>query len=76
MTYRRERPICRRALISLTKKYNCDLEGLLHHPTMFMSNGLRIQAHKMIAESKFKTAKELEAENKKESFRRAVGLIK
>ena len=76
MTYRKERPQCRKALISLMGKYDCDLDGLLHHPTMFMSDGLQVQAHKMIEESKFKTAKELEAEHKKESFRRDLGLIK
>ena len=76
MTYRRERPQCRKVLVHLMKEYDCNLEGLLHHPTMFMSDGLRVQAHKMLAESEFKSAKELEAERCKIAFRRAVGLIK
>jgi len=76
MIYRRERPVCRKALIHLTKKYNCGLEELLHHPTMMMSPNLCIQARKMIEESKFKTAKQLKDEERQIAFRRAVGLIR
>jgi hypothetical protein len=76
VVYRRERPQCRRALISLMKEYGCGLDGLLHHPTMFMSDGLRIQARKMLEESNFKTAKEVSRDRKKNDFRRLAGLIR
>ena len=76
VVYRRERPQCRRALISLMKKYDCDLDGLLHHPTNFMSYNLRVQARKMLEESKFKTGKELARDRKKNTFRRLAGLIR
>ena len=76
MRYRRERPVCRKILIRLMKKYDCDIEGLLHHPTMFMSYNLRVQAKKMIEESKFKTGKELARDRKKNNFRRLAGLIR
>ena len=75
MIYRRERPRCRTALIRLMKKYDCDIEGLLHHPAMFMSDGLRIQARKMLAESEFKTAKELREDKRRDMINRSVGLI-
>ena len=68
--------------MQLMQKYDCSLEELMQHRNssgdrdMFFSKGLQIQAHKMIEESKFKTAKEIEAEERKIAFMRDLGLIK
>jgi len=67
MVYRRERPICRRALINLMKKYDCDtLEDLLalRGEGVFLSPGLNIQLKKMIDEGCFVTAKTLYKDKK------------
>lgn len=50
MIYRCERPKCRKAIEYLLKEYDCDLEGLLHHPTVFLSPGLKKQCRKMLQE--------------------------
>lgn len=50
MIYRRERPRCRMALLRLCMEYDCSLEGLLNHPFILLSKGLKVQAKKMISE--------------------------
>lgn len=60
MIYRRERPKCRKVLLELMKEYDCTLEKLLHHSRIFLSDGLRVQAKKMLDEGCFHSAKELQ----------------
>jgi len=76
MIYRRERPICRKALLSLCQEYSCSLQELLDHSRISLSKNLRTQAKKMIAEGKFRSAKELKDFEHRNMLNRAVGLIK
>ncbi len=60
MTFRRERPRCRKKLLFLMQEYHCStLQELLDLEFLNLSKGLRIQAHKMIAEGCFVSAKVL-----------------
>ena len=52
MVYKKERPICRKAINNLMKKYNCTLHELMDHPSFSLSDGLRIQIRKMLQEEK------------------------
>ena len=76
MIYRRERPRCRKILMSLCQRYNCSLQELLDHSRICLSKNLRIQARKMISEGEFHTSKELHDFEEKVRLHRAVGLIK
>jgi len=76
MIYRRERPKCRKLLLSLCSEYDCTLGYLLKHPRIFLSDGLKKQARKMIDEGEFKTARELLKEQRTEHLQRSVGLIR
>ena len=77
MIYRRERPICRKVLLSLCKKYDCSLQYLLdHYSRIRLSYGLKFQARKMISEGEFRSAKELRDFKQKTMWKRAAGLIK
>ena len=76
MRYRRERPLCRKTLMSLCQEYNCSLQELLHHEFIFLSHGLRVQTKKMIDEGCFHSAKELQDLEEYVLGYRAVGLIK
>ena len=76
MIYRRERPRCRKVLLELMKEYDCDLQELLHHRSVFLSHGLRVQAKKMIAEGGFHSAKELKDFEEWIMRYRSVELIK
>ena len=51
--YRKERPRCRKVLERLLKEEQCTLEDLLEHPHR-LSDGMRIQAQKMLEEKKNK----------------------
>ena len=51
--YRRERPKCRKVIELILKKRQCTLEDLLEHPYR-LSDGMRIQARKMLEEKKNK----------------------
>ena len=81
MIYRRERPRCRKTLISLCKEYNCSLQELLDqelldHPRICLTDNLKVQARKMISEGKFISAKELKDFEHRNLLHRAVRLIK
>ena len=52
MIHYRERSKCRSALINLTTKYHCSIYELLHHKLFSLSDGLRLQARKMLQEEK------------------------
>ena len=75
MRYRRERPVCRKRLVVLMDRYDCSLEELLQK-SMYFTPNLKQQAKKMIAESKFRTAKELHWDARRDMINRDVGLIK
>ena len=50
---RKERPRCRRAIESLIVKCRVSLEDIINPlGPVFTSQGIRIQAHKMLAEKK------------------------
>jgi len=51
MAYRRERPRCRKVIEELLGQQNCTLDQLLENPHR-LSDGLRIQARKMLEEQK------------------------
>ena len=76
MKYIRERPICRRALVGLCKKYDCSLQELLDRSDIALSKNLRIQAHKMISEGEFRSAKQIRDFNEKIKFDKEMGVIK
>ena len=75
MRYRRERPRCRRRLVVLMVRYDCLLEQLLEKPFYFTHN-MRQQTKKMIDEGKFRTAKELHWDARRDMINRDVGLIR
>jgi len=75
VVYRRERPVCRKALIRLMKEYDCSLEELMKKPIYFTPN-LKQQARKMIAEGVFRTALELHWDERRDMLNRSMGLIK
>lgn len=52
--YLRERPRCRKTLERLLKEEQCTLEDLLEKQRIHLSDGLRIQARKMLEEKKNK----------------------
>ncbi len=52
MVYRRERPKCRKVVEELVREKNCTLAELLQEPRHWLSDGLRIQARKMLGEQK------------------------
>ena len=76
MIYRRERPKCRKVLLHLCQKYDCTLEKLLDHSCIHFSHDFRSQAHKMISEGEFRSAKELKNFEHRKMLCRAVGLIR
>ncbi len=49
--YRSERPRCRKQIERILKKRQCTLEVLLEDP-LSLSDGMRIQARKMLEEKK------------------------
>ena len=49
--YRRERPRCRKHIERILKERQCTLEDLLEDP-LSLSDGMRIQARKMLQEKK------------------------
>ena len=51
--YRSERPLCRKQIERILKKRQCTLEVLLEDPHS-LSDGMRIQARKMLEEKKNK----------------------
>lgn len=52
--YRKERPRCRKVLERLLKEEQCTLEELLEKRRIHLSDGLRIQARKMLEEKRNK----------------------
>jgi len=50
---RKERPQCRKQIERILKERQCTLEDLLEHPHR-LSDGMRIQARKMLEEKKNK----------------------
>lgn len=49
MSFRKERPRCRKVLLHLMQEYNCStLEDLLDFEFLTLSDGLQIQARKML----------------------------
>ena len=54
--YLKERPRCRKVLERLLKEEQCTLEELLEKRRIHLSDGLRIQARKMLEEKKNKGA--------------------
>lgn len=61
--YRKERPRCRKVLERLLKEEQCTLEELLEERSIPLSDGLRIQARKMLEEKKNKGNKLVESRN-------------
>jgi len=53
MTVRKERPRCRRELERIVTARGCSLQELLEHPHR-LSDGMRIQARKMLEEERLK----------------------
>ena len=76
MLYRRERPQCRKQLLRCMNHYNCSLEELLKKPAIYFTPAMKKQAHKMIDEGKFHTAKELYEDERRDNLHRDVGLIR
>jgi|GEM_PF-4775598 len=74
--YRRERPLSRKALLSLCREYDCTLEELLCNDRICLSHDLRIQARKMIEEGRFSSAKEIRDFEKEIRLYRLLRLIK
>ena len=76
MTYRRERPVCRKQLLRCMNHYNCSLEELLKKPAIYFTPAQKKQAHKMLDEGLFRTALELHRDERRDMINRSVGLIK
>lgn len=76
MIYRRERPRCRKLILTLLKEEDLTLEQLLNHPTIFLSDGLRKQSRKMLEEGQFRTGLDLLRDKRREYFQRSLGMIR
>ena len=70
-----EHPRCRKIILTFLDKFDCSLDKLLQRKDVYLSKRQKIQAHKMLKESKFRTGLQIYKEERQERLMRSVGMI-